>query len=98
MIQSFRYQGKRYHLIPNEEMNHYVDSDKNIFLIGDIFTETSLRKNSENDIDSFIKMGIWLEPKENRSREVISRMGAYRGFYDRVYSQDVKQFYSFIED
>lgn len=98
MIQSFQYNGNRYHLIPSEEMNHYVDGDKIIFLIGDIFTETAMRSKSENDIEEFLNMGILLKPSENRRHTLLMRINGYCGFYDRVYSQDVKNFYCFIED
>lgn len=98
MIKSFFKDGKRFSLVSSEEMNHYLDSDKTIFLLGDIFTDISVRDNAENNMEKFIKMGLLFEPSDDRRNQVLYRMEGYRGFYDRVYSQDVKNFYCFVED
>lgn len=98
MIKSFFKDGKRFSLVSSEEMNHYLDSDKIIFLLGDIFTDTSVRNNAENNMEEFIKMGFLVEPSDDRRNQVLCRIEVYRGYYDRVYSQDVKNFYCFVED
>ena len=98
MIQYFTYKGIKYHVVPQEEITHYADSDKNIFFLGDIFKETSVRNYAENNEDAFIGMGQMIEPCENRMQKITLNMSTYRGFYDRVYSQDVKKFYFFVQD
>lgn len=98
MIKNFEYEGIKFSLVSSEEMNHYLDSDKIVFLLADVLTETDIERAIKDDIEAVLDYGIWLDPSDDRRNQVLCQMEAYRGYYDRVYSQNVKNFYCFVED
>lgn len=98
MIESFEYEGIKFSLVSNEEMNHYLDSDKIVFLLANVFTETDVEWIIKDDIEEFMTYGIWLDPSDNRREEVFLHMKADREYFYKTQGKEVKNFYCFVEN
>lgn len=95
MVTSFEYKGYKYTRVPKEEIPTYTDGDNNIFIIGDVLSETKMQYLIDTNTKEFIEHGVLLEnsfEKQNLETEI----DMYVDYYDRVWSYNIKDFFCFV--
>lgn len=98
MIEGFEYEGIKFSLVSSEEMNHYLDSDKIVFLLADVLTETDIERAIKDDIEAVLDYGIWLDPSDDRREDALVFMAGDRKYFLKTQGKEVKNFYCFVED
>lgn len=98
MIEGFEYEGIKFSLVSSEEMNHYLDSDKIVFLLADVLTETDIERAIKDDIEAVLDYGIWLDPSDDRREDTLVFIAGDRKYFRKTQGKEVKNFYCFVED